>query len=147
MINSRGFRNNNPLNIRLNTTKWIGKVEREKQTDTKFVVFQSMAYGYRAAWKIMESYRVRFASRGLRFCIQNIICTWAPPTDGNDTDAYIDKVQKLSGIYRMAELAPPERNKEKFIRILVAMTCVENGCTMVQVPEEAIEEGFELAFP
>ena len=79
MNNSRGFRNNNPLNIRLNTTKWLGRVEKEKQTDTKFVMFKSMAYGYRAAWKIMESYRVRFASIGDRFCIQNIICRWAPP--------------------------------------------------------------------
>mgnify|MGYP003533551919 FL=1 len=50
MKQSRGIRNNNPLNIRLSADKWQGM--REEQTDKAFVQFKSMAYGYRAAWII-----------------------------------------------------------------------------------------------
>ena len=45
---TRGIRNNNPLNIRHSSDRWEGA--REEQTDSAFVQFQTMAYGYRAAW-------------------------------------------------------------------------------------------------
>ena len=49
----RGIRNNNPLNIRRSATRWQGA--REEQKDKSFVQFKSMAYGYRAAWKILQT--------------------------------------------------------------------------------------------
>lgn len=51
---TRGIRNNNPLNIRHSKDQWQGVVAT--QTDQSFVQFESMAYGYRAVWKILESY-------------------------------------------------------------------------------------------
>ena len=51
---TRGIRNNNPLNIRHSADQWQGA--RVEQTDKAFVQFKSMAYGYRAAWKVLESY-------------------------------------------------------------------------------------------
>ena len=53
MKTSRGIRNNNPLNIRRSADNWQGA--REEQTDQSFVQFKSMAYGYRAAWKTLQS--------------------------------------------------------------------------------------------
>ena len=54
----RGIRNNNPLNIRRSTDRWEGA--REEQKDKSFVQFKTMAYGYRAAWLILQSYYHRF---------------------------------------------------------------------------------------
>ena len=53
-MKTRGLRNNNPLNIRHSKDRWVGACV--KQTDKSFVQFESMAYGYRAAWKVMESW-------------------------------------------------------------------------------------------
>ena len=50
----RGIRNCNPLNIRISSEKWQGL--RQKQTDKSFFQFESMAYGYRAAIKTMQTY-------------------------------------------------------------------------------------------
>ena len=49
----RAIRNNNPLNIRHSADRWDGM--RMEQTDKSFVQFQSMAYGYRAAWKYWKA--------------------------------------------------------------------------------------------
>lgn len=54
---TRGIRNNNPLNIRRGTSRWVGR--REIVTDKDFEEFTSMPFGYRAAWKLMDTYRIR----------------------------------------------------------------------------------------
>ena len=77
MKQSRGIRNNNPLNIRLSADKWQGM--REEQTDKAFVQFKSMAYGYRAAWIILQSYYNRFYVRSKPFTVRNIISRWHHP--------------------------------------------------------------------
>ena len=58
MKEPRGIRNNNPLNIRHSADRWQGA--RGEQKDKSFVQFKSMAYGYRAAWKTLQSYYNRF---------------------------------------------------------------------------------------
>ena len=58
IMKTRGQRNNNPLNIRHSTDRWQGA--RIQQTDPSFVQFESMAYGYRAAWRTLESYWKHF---------------------------------------------------------------------------------------
>ena len=57
----RGLRNNNPLNIRLTGTCWQGM--SKEQTDGTFVQFTTMAYGYRAAWRILFTYFYRFVTQ------------------------------------------------------------------------------------
>ena len=47
-MKSRGLRNNNPLNIRCSADRWQGMATT--QTDKSFVQFETMGYGYRAAW-------------------------------------------------------------------------------------------------
>ena len=55
---NRGTRNNNPLNIRRSKDRWQGV--RVEQKDSAFVQFETMAYGYRAVWKALESYWKHF---------------------------------------------------------------------------------------
>ena len=105
MKTSRGIRNNNPLNIRRSADNWQGA--REEQTDQSFVQFKSMAYGYRAAWKTLQSYYNRFRMQNRTFTVRNIILRWAPPKE-NNTDNYIKNVLKLSGKGGKGNLLPPE---------------------------------------
>ena len=43
----RGYRNNNPLNIRISGNNWIGEIK--PSGDKSFCQFETMAYGFRAA--------------------------------------------------------------------------------------------------
>ena len=142
----RGLRNNNPLNIRRGTSRWLGR--REIVTDKEFEEFTSMAFGYRAGWKLMETYRLRLQQAGMSYTLENIIHRWAPPEDGNDTTAYIRTVIRLLD-YKVAgrQPLPSPSSKEGhkvFARILAAMTCVECGITMSEVDVKSIEEGRRL---
>ena len=67
----RGIRNNNPLNIRHSADKWQGASVEQK--DKSFVQFKSMAYGYRAAWRILQTYYERFHAQSRGFTVRNII--------------------------------------------------------------------------
>ena len=142
-IRSRGFRNKNPLNIRLGVSHW--QHQARIQTDTAFVVFDEMKWGYRAAWKLMETYKLRLVEARKPYNIHNIICRWAPPNE-NDTLSYIKQVVKLSGISEFQLLTPPSLNGEQVAKIIAAMTCVENGIRMEQVPMDDLWEGYRLAF-
>lgn len=89
----RGLRNNNPLNIRHSASRWQGV--RAEQTDKAFVQFASITMGYRAAWRILESYFNHFEAQQVPFTPRNIIHRWAPP-DENDSEAYLRQVCHLT---------------------------------------------------
>ena len=81
----RNVRNNNPLNIRHNDgNKWQGAAG----DDGAFVIFESPEFGFRAATKLLKTYRDKY---GL-YSVEDIITRWAPPSDDNHTAAYIDYV-------------------------------------------------------
>ena len=146
---SRGLRNNNPLNIRHSADRWQGA--RINQTDKAFVQFTSMAYGYRAVWKILDTYCLTFKKEGKAYNVRNIIGRWAPPTE-NDTDAYVRAVVKLSGLGGNENMPRPKHYRafgevDKLVRLIRAMTCVENGIKWEEVDKEAIWQGYDLAFP
>ena len=145
-MESRGIRNNNPLNIRHSSDKWEGA--RIEQTDKSFVQFESMAYGYRAAWKVLESYWKYFHQVGQPYNVTNIIIRWAPPTE-NDTQAYIRTVLKLTSLGGKEHLPQPSRgvDTERLERMIAAMTTVECGIPYKEVDTDSIRQGFELAFP
>ena len=143
---TRPQRNNNPLNIRHSSDSWEGACE--EQTDKAFVQFKSLAYGYRAAWKVLESYWKHFHKESLPFNVKNIIGRWAPPTE-NDTQAYIRTVLKLSGLGGNENLPQPSRkvDVERLERLVRAMTVVESGIPLDKVRMRAIRQGYQLAFP
>ena len=142
----RGIRNNNPLNIRHSADQWQGA--RAKQTDKAFVQFESMAYGYRAAWKTLESYWKYFHDLPKPFNVRNTITRWAPPTE-NDTENYIRTVVKLSGLGGNENFPQPSRATayERMELLIRAMTTMECGIPYDKVDVEAIREGFDLAYP
>ena len=87
---TRGIRNNNPCNIRLGQ-HWLGLVL--EQTDKSFCQFIEPAYGIRACAKILQHYE----AIGLD-TVRQMIERWAPPSDHNPTEAYINQVAKGCGV-------------------------------------------------
>ena len=137
MKTPRGLRNNNPLNIRKSRkTTWVG--QSEKQEDRDFVQFCSMAYGYRAAFKVLQNYRVLYDCMTLRQYIQR----WAPPIE-NNTEAYVSSVARTAGVNPDTLLPSPRKGKAVWVKIVAGMHLVENGMMPVV---SRIEEGWELAF-
>ena len=116
---TRGIRNNNPLNIRHSTNRWQGMAKR--QTDRAFVQFTARKYGYRAAFVLIRNYI------GLHNAntIGKIIARWAPSSDGNDTQSYIRFVSKTSGI----EVDTPLRfaDQKSMVAIVKSMAQVESA--------------------
>lgn len=118
MIKPRGYRNNNPGNVRINGDKFQGEVITSQ--DKEFKQFESMAYGYRAIFKILRNYQVNYKLNTIR----QMISRWAPENE-NDTANYISFVSERSGI--PADDPIRTDNREMMIRIVAAMSKVENG--------------------
>ena len=117
-MGTRGIRNNNPLNIRHGKSQWVGM--RKVQTDKAFVQFTERVFGYRAAFVLLRNY----IGSG-RNTIEKIISRWAPPGDGNNTQAYIEYVSSTSCIDANLELA--FEDKAKLVEIVRSMAHMESG--------------------
>ena len=90
-MESRGVRNNNPLNIRRNpANQWQGL--RPVQADKLFCQFKAMKWGLRAAIKLLDNYIRRGAQTP-----RQIISRWAPPSE-NDTASYVRKACQRAGL-------------------------------------------------
>ena len=116
----RGIRNNNPLNIRRGKDRWQGM--RAVQTDAQFCQFESLEWGWRAAFWLLTRY---FHQYGLD-TIRGIINRWAPPNE-NNTRAYISNVARLTGIGADEPLGPPNEKPGRWIALGMAMAIQENG--------------------
>lgn len=86
-MSTRGIRNNNPANIRRGSY-WRGLVN--KPTDKAFCQFISMSWGVRALLITLRTYVVKHHLHTVR----EIITRWAPPSDGNNTEKYIEYVEQ-----------------------------------------------------
>jgi hypothetical protein len=132
----RGIRNNNPGNIRRNDTRWQGLAEQ--QTDPDFFQFTCAKFGLRAIFRTLHTYQMQD-----RVTVRQWISAWAPPSDHNDTDAYIAAVCK----YAMWQPDAPLSVLDPWHAPLVVagMVQVENG----QQPYggDIISAAFDLAFP
>lgn len=136
---SRGYRNNNPLNIRKGS-KWMGL--SQDQPDRDFCCFSSMAYGFRAAFIILcKSYYGKKV-----VTIDGIIRRWAPSSE-NDTESYILRVCKALRITRYTMLPKPAvGTKNIWVDLALAMANHENGFTYQGLQGDA-SLGFDLVFP
>lgn len=128
----RGLRNNNPLNIERGADKWQGMTD--EQADPRFVTFRSLAWGYRAALVILRNYYNKYGLKTLR----QVITRWAPPSE-NDTHAYINTVSNRAKI--RPDVPLDLHSPEQVVRLLEAMTYVENGVTVDTRP---IREAYNL---
>ena len=114
---SRGLRNNNPGNIKRNSDVFQGE---KTSSDKEFKQFKSMAYGYRAIFKILSNYYRNYKLDTIR----KIIGRWAPENE-NNTNAYIKAVSDYAGI--PADDPININDREQMIRIVAGMSKVENG--------------------
>lgn len=113
---NRGLRNNNPLNIRRSNDKFLGEIQ--PSGDPAFKQFESTKFGYRAAFRIINTY----IKTGYN-TIEKIVSRWAPAKDNNNTSAYIEHVEQRTGINRNTKI---ETETQKIL-IIQAMTQSETG--------------------
>ena len=130
---SRGLRNNNPLNIRRNSTQWKGL--SAVQGDMEFFCFSDACWGYRAAFITLRNYYRRHGLTTLRQWIHR----WAPPTE-NDTDVYVRFVSSRAGVDADAKLDIDEPYTMQ--RIVAAMSHMENGRPACM---DDVEKGWRLS--
>ena len=129
---ARGLANCNPGNIRRSAVRYKGEVQPSR--DPAFKQFESMAWGYRAIFVLLDTYRTRHGLDTLR----GMISRWAPPSE-NRTDCYIRAVSGRTGI------GPDEkidtRDRRTMTAIAAAMSRVENG---VDASMTDVERGWAL---
>ena len=117
----RGIRNNNPLNIRRSKDQWQGL--RAVQTDAAFCQFETLDYGWRAAFYLLT--RTYYHKYRL-FTIRGIVSKWAPESE-NNTKAYIANVSRLTGIDPDEPIGIPSEKPSRWMMVGVAMAIQENG--------------------
>ena len=118
----RGYRNNNPLNIRLSSNNWKGEIK--PSADKSFCQFQTMAYGFRAAMICIRTYITKHNCNTL----QEIINRWAPWTDGNNPLNYAKKVMNtFPDTFPDKETVIDYHNQNQMTKLVYAMAIVENG--------------------
>ena len=135
------MRNRNPLNIRKSDQLWAGQTGN----DGAFCIFLSNEYGYRAAFRILKTYNVKYHI----YSVREIISRWAPPNDGNNTRAYIERVCALSGLREtdIIVVQPSDGDPYNVVMLVWAMAIVENGERYKKLIDRGeICKGYDLAF-
>ena len=96
---SRSYRNHNPGNLR--ASPYAHSIV------DSFAVFRSDFVGYMALhWDLMQKAQGNTVT-GLngQSSIRDLIYVWAPPSDGNLTEAYVQSVEKRMGVPSSTTLA------------------------------------------
>ena len=134
MATPRGLRNNNPLNIEKTKggNPWQGEIVPSK--DSRFAQFTSMAYGYRAAFKLLNNYQRNYGLDTIR----KMISRWAPSNE-NHTEAYVKAVSDRSGVPVDGRITTT--NHDVMVPMVAAMSFVENG---VEANIADVEAGWKL---
>ena len=112
---------------------------RREQTDPSFCQFENLAYGWRAAFKLLT--RTYYHTYRL-FTIRAIVTKWAPPNE-NNTRAYVENVSRLTGIGPDEPLGIPSESPARWIALGAAMAIQENGITSIDW--FAMLQGWEMA--
>jgi hypothetical protein len=126
----KGIANNNPLNIE-SGANWQGLAG----TDGRFAKFTSAFYGIRAAGRTLKTYRDRYGIN----TVAGIINRWAPPSDNNPTQNYINFVANKAGVNANSPLSVVD-----YPRVVAAMIHFENGYNPYEANEisTAVSAGF-----
>lgn len=124
---SRGLNNMNPGNIRKSATCYQGEVVPSR--DKAFKQFRTMAWGYRAMFVLLDSYR-----RKGYLTIRQMVTRYAPPIE-NHTENYIRYVSEWSGVG--ADVPLDTQRGEVMTPVIAAMSRIENGVPAVLADVEA----------
>jgi len=128
----RGLRNCNPGNIRASPVRYRGEVVPSQ--DPEFKQFETMAWGYRALFVLLDTYRSRYGLETLR----RMIARYAPPSE-NDTERYVRCVVEWSGVDADAPL--DTRCGATMRAVAAAFARMENG---VAADPGEVEAGWAL---
>ncbi|PNO81431.1 hypothetical protein MC77_022150 [Citrobacter koseri] len=113
----RGIRNNNPGNLEYSKSNpWVGQTG----DDGRFAKFETPEHGIRALGRNLMSYQ----RQGID-TVSDIINRWAPPTDNNDTTAYIKAVCEQLGV--SADEPLDSSNPDTLKALCAAIIHHENG--------------------
>lgn len=145
----RGYRNNNPLNIRYSRfNPWRGKIIPNADKNNTFEQFADICYGYRAALSLLRTYIRKYGCD----TVAKVIERWAPPTE-NNTQGYITDVCNIVGSSFDTHITPDTilaaNDRERLTQIAYAMSIIENGNNKVTreagLPDmEFIKQGWEM---
>lgn len=114
---ARGIRNNNPGNLEFSKTNpWAGQTG----DDGRFAKFETPEHGIRALGRNLLSYQ----RQGID-TVSDIINRWAPPSDNNNTDAYIQAVCDQLGVTADQQL--DASNPDTLKALCAAIIQHENG--------------------
>ncbi|HCR1946475.1 TPA: hypothetical protein ONC63_001411 [Enterobacter kobei] len=114
---ARGIRNNNPGNLEFSKTNpWVGQTG----DDGRFAKFETPEHGIRALGRNLLSYQ----RQGID-TVSDIINRWAPPSDNNNTDAYIQAVCAQLGVTADQQL--DASNHDTLKALCAAIIQHENG--------------------
>lgn len=128
---SRGLKNNNPGNIRQSGTRYLGEVRPSQ--DKAFKQFETIAWGYRAMFVLLDSY----CRRGY-LTLRQMISRYAPPVE-NNTQVYLDFVCCRTGIHPDSPI--DTHHAATMMLIVAAMSRIENG---VETNMFDVTEGWSL---
>ena len=112
----------------------------KKQTDKRFVVFEKIEYGWRAAFILLT--RTYYRKWHLN-TIRKIITRWAPPQDGNDVGRYINYVARYTQLDPDTPLPAPWLEPERWQDLAWVMAMMENG--NYPMDADALLRGWNLA--
>lgn len=117
----RGIRNNNPGNLRRTSIAWKGKIPLNQQKDHG---------GYEQFYRYVDGVRAMILDitndideDGLN-TIRSLIYEYAPPSDNNPTDSYVQYVSRRSGIGEYETLDVTDRNQMR--DLVQSMALFEN---------------------
>ena len=109
-------------------------------SDGAFCKFNTMKYGIRAAFVLLEIYNQKHH----KWTIREIISRWAPENE-NHTENYIRRVCKYMGVKddQVVKFGAPDY-KEMGCKMVAAMSVVENGRDVLSCQE--LKEAWDFAF-
>lgn len=110
---------NNPGNIRAGGGKFIGEVTPAGDAFRSFV---DLAHGYRAIGKIFHAYYKKGYTT-----LEKALNRYAPPSDNNPTDNYIDYVAGKIKHPRNADLKPILFDPKRLSELIAAVSKFEQG--------------------
>lgn len=135
----RSIRNNNPLNIRDDgVTPWKGL--DEPRGDGEYLRFISPEWGYRAAVRVLRSYRMKHGV----YRIEDIVSRWAPEHE-NPTKSYQAFILDKTGFQPGHVVVEEEGDYPTLLR---AMAIFEAGALWedhYSLDPEVINRGVTLA--
>ena len=128
----RGLRNNNPGNIRLGNSIWVGEIRPSRDPD--FCQFRDMKHGYRALIRLLQNYRRKNKCQ----TIADMISRWAPSSE-NNTHAYILDVCRYLQV--PTNFVPDIEDRDTMCGLAAAISRHENG---VDAEMNDIQEAWNL---